>query len=168
MSAYVWPAGSHGAGCVGSPGACGANLPSSQQWKVTGLTSAENVKITVLSVVSSWSTPGPERMVTTGGGATIQVYSDGVDWTLPAASTARRRSVCEPRVRSENCSGEVHEFQDVVESRAHSKVRSAAGVRLSVPRKVKVATVSSVPFSGPEVNWAFGAAVSGARLTSHS
>src|ERR671914_2067821 len=163
MSVYVWPAGSHGAGCDGSPGACGLNLPSSQQWKVTGVTSAENVKVTVWSVVSSCSTPGPERIVTTGGGATIHVYSSGVDSMFPAASTARRRSVCVPRVRSENCSGEVHEFQDVVESRAHSKVRSSAGVRLSLPVKVKIASWSSVPFSGPEVNSEFGSVTSGER-----
>src|SRR5918992_1528078 len=156
MSVYVWPAGSHGAGCDGSPGACGLNLPSSQQWKVTGETSAEKVKVAVRSVDSSCSTPGPERIVTTGGGATIQVYASGVDSMLPAASMARRRSVCEPRVRSEYCSGEVHEFQDVVESRAHSKVRSSAGVRLSVPLKVKIASWSSVPFSGPEVNSELG------------
>src|SRR5918992_4861701 len=168
MSVYVWPAGSHGAGCDGSPGACGLNLPSSQQWKVTGVTSAENVKVTVRSVVSSCSTPGPERIVTTGGGATIQVYASGVDSIFPAASTARRRSVCEPRVRSENCSGEVQEFQDVVESRAHSKVRSAAGVRLSLPLNVKVATVSSVPFSGPVTNWELGSVVSALSWTSHS
>src|SRR5918992_5963729 len=97
MSVYVWPAGSHGAGWDGSPGACGLNLPSSQQWKVTGETSAENVKVTVLSVVSSCSTPGPERIVTTGGGATIHVYSSGGDSMLPAASTARRRGVCVAR-----------------------------------------------------------------------
>src|ERR671914_1972076 len=168
MSVYVWPAGSHGAGCDGSPGACGLNLPSSQQWKVTGVTSAENVKVTLVSVVSSCSTPGPDRIVTTGGGATIHVYSSGVDSMLPAASTARRRSVCVPRVRSEYCSGEVHEFQDVVESRAHSKVSSSAGVRLSVPLNVKVATVSSVPFCGPVANCEFGSVTSGARSTSHS
>src|SRR5918999_1524470 len=116
-----------------SSGWDGLNLPSSQQWKVTGITSAENVNVAVVSVASSCSTPGPETIVTTGGGATVHVYTAGVDSVLPAASIARSRSVCGPRVRSENCSGEVQEFHDVVESRAHSKFRSSTGVRLSVP-----------------------------------
>jgi hypothetical protein len=87
---------------------------------------------------------------------------------LPAASMARRRSVCEPRVRSEYCSGEVHEFQDVVESSAHSKFRLAVGVRLSVPVKVNVATVSSVPFCGPVANCELGSVTSALSSTSHS
>ena len=87
---------------------------------------------------------------------------------LPAASIARRRSVCVPRVRSENCSGDVHEFHAVVESSAHSNLRSAAGVRLSVPVKVKSASWSIVPLAGPEVMVVFGSAMSGPSSTTHS
>ena len=87
---------------------------------------------------------------------------------LPASSIARTRSVCVPRVRSEYCSGEAHEFQDVVESSAHSKLRSAAGVRLSEPVKVKSATWSSVPLAGPEVMVVFGSVTSGPSSTTHS
>ena len=76
--------------------------------------------------------------------------------------------MCVPRVRSENCSGEVQEFQDVVESRAHWKVSSRAGVRLSLPEKVKIASWSSVPFWGPVLNAAVGAVTSGPSATSHS
>src|SRR5688572_4500076 len=151
-----------------APGVPGLNLPSSQQWKVTGLTSAVNVNVPLRSVVSSTSTPGPDRIVTTGGGATIHVYSAGVSWTFPAASTARRRSVCEPRTRSEYCSGEVQEFHAVVESSAHSKTRSIKGVRLSLPVKVKMASCSRVPFCGQEVKLEVGRMVSGPSSTVHS
>ena len=59
--------------------------------------------------------------------------------------------MCEPRVRSENSSGDVHEFHTVSESIAHSKFeRSAGSVRLSEPVNVKVAIVLSVPLAGPE------------------
>ena len=95
--------GRTGRAATGRPAACGLNVPSSQQWKVTGLTSAENVKVTVESVVSSCSTPGPERIVTTGGGATIQVYASGVDSTLPAASIGAQAE----RVRAAGQVGEL-------------------------------------------------------------
>ncbi len=79
-----------------------SSTPSSQHQKVALLTSAVKVNVWFrASVISS----GPERMIPSGGGATVHVYSAGVGSKRPAASRARTRSVCVPRVRSENCSG---------------------------------------------------------------
>src|SRR5688572_11779987 len=70
-----------------------------------------------------------------------------------------------PRVRSEYCSGEVHELY-AVPSSAHWKVRLNG--RLSVPSKVKCATVSIVGLAGPLRIRVFGAVVSGPSSTCHS
>src|SRR5688572_513233 len=104
-------------------------------------------------------------MVVTGGALTCQVKLSGVGSQLPAASRARTRSVCMPRVRSEYCSGDVHELY-AVPSRAHWKVRLNG--RLSVPSKVNSATRSVVGLAGPVRMFVFGGVVSGPSSTSHS
>ena len=79
-----------------------SSTPSSQHQKVAPLTSAVKVNVWFrLSVTSS----GPDRMIPSGGCETTHVNSAGVGSKSPAASLARTRRVCEPRVRSENCSG---------------------------------------------------------------
>ena len=49
---------------------------------------------------------GPEVIVVTGAGTTVQVWTDGVGSTLPARSTVRIRIVCSPGPRLETDSGE--------------------------------------------------------------
>ncbi len=73
----------------------------------------------------------------------------GVASTLPAASIARTRNVCEPRVRSENSSGDVQRVPHGlgVERALEGEVgreRPVVGAG-----EVKVAIVLSVPFCGP-------------------
>jgi hypothetical protein len=70
-------------------------------------------------------------------------------------------------VRSENCSGDVHD-EYAVPSRAHSNVRAAAGVRLSLPPNSNVATVSADDESGAEVILVSGGEVSVPSSTDHS
>jgi hypothetical protein len=81
--------------------------PSSQHQNVAPVTSEVKVKVALLRSTTS---SGPPRMIPSGGGATVHVYGAG-DWSArPATSIARTRSVWLPRVRSENCCGEVHEL----------------------------------------------------------
>src|SRR5919106_1801990 len=136
--------------------------PSSQHWNVEPGTSVTKVKVAfVFSVISS----GPERIVAWGGAVTVHSYRAGVVSKFPAASFARTRSTCAPRVRSENCWGETHELY-AVPSSAHSNVRDDAGVRLSLPVNVNVATVfGSAGLRGPDVIDVFGGVVSGPSST---
>ena len=80
--------------------------PFSEHSYVTGLSFEEKSNVAVVEFVA---TGGALTMVVSGGVAsTVHVRDAGVGSTLPAASTARTNSVCEPSARPAKVTGSVH------------------------------------------------------------
>src|SRR5918997_1759085 len=103
--------------------------------------SAWKVKV---ALVLSVSGAGPDRIVVSGGGVTLQLRLAGVRSALPAASLARTRSWCTPTGRSEYRAGEVQAL-NAAPSSEHSNVEPA-----SLAEKVSSAEVLAVSAGGPE------------------
>ena len=122
------------------------------------------VKVNVWSLASVISS-GPVRMIPIGGCETVHVYSAGVGSNRPATSLARTRSVCVPRVRSENCWAS----STSCSPRRRASTRSVTSpTRLSVPANVKVAIVSESTSGGLERICVVGGTVSGPSSMTHS
>src|ERR671914_2872921 len=98
---------------------------------------------------------GPDRIVVSGAGVTLQLRLAGVRSTLPAASIARTRSWCTPTARPVSSSGETHALYDAPSSE-HWKVEP-----LSLEENAIVAFGLAVSALGPESIVVCGAVVSG-------